>query len=93
MATVNASRCMGLDDCDVLAAGKKADIIMIDLDQPNMQPLNNIVDNIVYSGSKTNIKMTMCDGKILYEDGVFNAGVDPEKIYAKANELMAKYKE
>jgi len=93
MATVNASHCMGLDDCDVLAAGKKADIIMIDLDQPNMQPLNNIVDNIVYSGSKTNIKMTMCDGKILYEDGVFNAGVDPEKIYAKANELMAKYKE
>ncbi len=93
MATVNGSRCMGLDDCDVLAKGKKADIIMIDLAQPNMQPLNNIVDNIVYSGSKTNIKMTMCDGKILYEDGSFNVGADPEKIYAKANELMDKYKD
>ena len=93
MATVNGSRCMGLDDCDVLAVGKLADIIMIDLNQPNMQPLNNIVDNIVYSGSKTNIKMTMCDGKILYEDGRFNVDADPEKIYATANELMAKYKD
>ena len=34
---------MGLDNCDRLAAGKKADLIMIDLQQPNMQPENNIV--------------------------------------------------
>ena len=93
MATVNGARCMGLDDCDVLAKGKKADIIMIDLNQPNMQPLNNIVDNIVYSGSKTNIKMTMIDGKILFEDGQYHVGVSPEEIYARANEVMDKYKD
>lgn len=93
MATVNGARCMGLDDCDLLKEGKKADIIMIDLQQPNMQPINNIVDNIVYSGSKSNIKMTMIDGKILYEDGHFNVGVDEKEIYKKANELMAKYKD
>ena len=93
MATVNGAKCMGLDECDILAEGKQADIIMIDLDQPNMQPLNNIVDNIVYSGSKTNIKMTMVGGRILYEDGRFNVGASPEEIYEKANELMAKYKD
>lgn len=93
MATVNGARCMGLTDCDVLKEGKKADIIMIDLHQPNMQPIHNIVDNIVYSGSKTNIKMTMIDGKILYENGKFNVGVDAEDIYRKANEVMAKYKD
>ena len=93
MATVNGARCMGLNDCDVLAEGKLADIIMIDLCQPNMQPINNIVDNIVYSGSKTNIKMTMCNGKILYEDGKFDVGTEPSEVYEKANELMAKYKD
>ena len=41
---------MQLEDCDRLA-GKKADIVMIDLNQPNMQPENNIVKNLVYSGS------------------------------------------
>lgn len=92
MATVNGAHCMGLADCDTLSVGKLADIIMIDLEQPNMQPLNNIVDNIVYSGSKTNIKMTMVGGRILYENGMFNAGVDPEKIYETANAIMAKHK-
>lgn len=93
MATVNGAKCMGLNECDVLAEGKKADIIMIDIHQPNMQPLNNMVDNIVYSGSRANIKMTMIDGKVLYEDGKFSVGEDPEKIYDTANAVMAKYKE
>ncbi|MBR4574632.1 MAG: amidohydrolase [Lachnospiraceae bacterium] len=93
MATVNGSRCMKLSDCDVLAEGKKADLIMIDMHQPNMQPINNITDNIVYSGSKTNIRMTMCNGKILFEDGQYDSSVDPEKIYETANALMDKYRE
>ncbi len=93
MATVNGSLCMNLNDCDVLASGKKADIIMIDMHQPNMQPVNNIPVNIVYSGSRANVKMTMCNGKILYEDGEYKCGVDPERIYENANTLMAKYRD
>ena len=65
---------MGLPDCDCLAAGKKADLVMIDLQQPNMQPENNLVKNLVYSGSKQNVKLTMVNGKVLYEDGTFLIG-------------------
>ena len=90
MATVNGAGAMGLADCDVLAEGKKADIIMIDLHQPNMQPLNNIAKNIVYSGSKQNVKMTMIDGKILYYEGKFLCCSDPEALYAKANEIIGR---
>lgn len=90
MATVNGAISMGLDNCDVLAEGKLADIIMIDLQQPNMQPINNIAKNIVYSGSKMNVKMTMIDGKILYEDGKFADGIDVEDIYAKSNAILEK---
>lgn len=90
MATVNGAHAMGLTDADVLEEGKLADIIMIDLHQPNMQPLNNIAKNIVYSGSKQNVKMTMINGQILYENGEFLNGVDVEKIYAKANEIIAR---
>ena len=88
MATVEGAHCMGLYNADVLAEGKFADLIMIDLHQPNMQPLNNIEKNIVYSGSKQNVKMTMVDGKILYEDGKFNIGISPEEVYEKANEII-----
>ncbi len=52
MATVEGAHAMGLTNADVLAEGKFADLIMIDLHQPNMQPINNIEKNIVYSGSK-----------------------------------------
>lgn len=87
MATINGAKAMGLQDCDVLNIGKKADIIMIDLHKPNMQPINNIPKNIVYSGSKLNIKMTMINGVILYENGSFHKAIDAEKIYEKANQI------
>ena len=77
---------MGLSDCDTLQAGKKADLIMIDLNQPNMQPLQNIEKNIVYSGSKQNVKMTMVGGNVLYRDGNFYLDSTPEEIYRKSNE-------
>ncbi len=70
MATVNGAKAMGLEDCDVLSVGKKADIIMIDLHQPNMQPIHNIPKNLVYSGSKSNVCMTMISGRILYQNEV-----------------------
>ncbi len=90
MATVNGAHCMGLMDADVLAEGKLADLIMIDLHQPNMQPINNIEKNIVYSGSKQNVKMTMVNGKILYEKGEFFVGEDPMKVYEKANAVVKR---
>lgn len=92
MATVNGALAMGLTDADVLAEGKLADIIMIDLNQPNMQPINNICKNIVYSGSKQNVIMTMIHGKILYRDGQFLLSDKPEEIYQKANEIINKYR-
>ena len=90
MATVNGAHAMGIPECDTLAVGKKADLIMIDLNQPNMQPLQNIEKNLVYSGSKQNVKMTMIDGRIRYEDGHFQIGVSAEGVYAQANRIARK---
>lgn len=88
MATVNGARAMGLMQADVLAAGKLADMILIDLNQPNMQPLNHIAKNLVYSGSKQNVIMTMVGGRILFEKGEFFVTDRPEDIYRKANEII-----
>jgi 5-methylthioadenosine/S-adenosylhomocysteine deaminase len=90
MATVNGAHAMGLMDADVLAEGKLADIIMLDLYQPNMQPINNIQKNIVYSGSKSNVMMTMIGGIIRYENGRFNIGEEPSDIYKKAEEISKR---
>lgn len=88
MATAGGAHAMQLPDCDCLAVGKKADLIMIDLQQPNMQPENNIVKNLVYSGSKQNVKLTMVNGKVLYENNQFEIGFDPADIYRHANAII-----
>lgn len=92
MATAGGAHAMQLFDCDSLAVGKKADIVMIDLQQPNMQPENNIVKNLVYSGSKQNVKLTMVNGRILYEDGRFDIGFDPAEVYQHANAVIRRMK-
>ncbi len=92
MATVNGARSMCLNDCDTLEVGKKADFIEIDLNQPNMQPLNNIAKNVVYAGSKQNVRRTVVDGKILYDSGEYFIGDSPETIYKKANEIINEMK-
>ena len=90
MATAGGAHAMQLDDCDSLAVGKKADLIMIDLQQPNMQPENNIVKNLVYSGSKQNVKLTMVNGRVLKGANRFDIGFDPKEIYAHANRIIRR---
>lgn len=90
MATVNGAKAMRLPKADVLAKGKLADIILIDLHQPNMQPVHNIAKNLVYSGSKANVLMTMINGKILYREGEFNVGESPEAIYEKCDRIVRR---
>ncbi len=90
MATAGGAKAMGLNECDSLAEGKLADLIVIDLKQPNMQPENNFVKNIVYSGSKQNVKLTMVNGKILYENQKFYIGTDEEEVYRRANEIIGR---
>ena len=90
MATVHGAKAMHLNKADTLSKGKFADIIMIDLHQPNMQPIHNIPKNLVYSGSKSNVIMTMINGKIPYRNGEFNIGENPETIYAKCDKIVKR---
>lgn len=89
MATTGSAKCMGLDNCDCIDTDKKADLIVIDLKRPSMQPIQNITKNLVYSGSKDCVKLTMVNGKILYENGDFPT-LDIEKIYSEANEVVRR---
>ena len=87
--TTGGAYCMGLNDSDVLSEGKNADLIMIDMNKPCMQPENNIVRNIVYSGDNSCVKMTMINGKILYENGEFTT-IDYAETRKKCAELLSQ---
>ncbi len=92
MATEGSAKAMRMEGLDGLYVGAKADLVIIDLAQPNMQPVHNVVKNIVYAGSKTNVKMTMINGEIKYENGEYFVGEDVDKIYAKAQKIADRIK-
>lgn len=89
MATINGAKALNLN-CGVLEAGKLADLIILDLHQPNMQPIHNIAKNIVYSGSKSNVKCTMVNGEILYEDGHFYVGFEIDALYDEVQKRVER---
>ena len=83
-ACSGGAKAMGLENCDSLAVGKAADLAVINLHRPNMRPIHDLAKNLVYAGTRDNVRLTMIAGRILYENGEFFVGDDPEHIYAEA---------
>lgn len=89
-ATAGGARAMGLADCDCIAPGKQADLIVIDMQKPSMRPVVNIPKNLVYSGSRDCVRLTMIAGRVLYENGEYKTGDDPEQVAAAVEVELAK---
>ena len=71
MATRGGSDALHEPLIGTLEPGMKADFIALDLTTPNMQPVHNIVSNIVYATTGLENKLTVVDGQELYRDGKF----------------------
>jgi 5-methylthioadenosine/S-adenosylhomocysteine deaminase len=82
-ATFAGARGQGRDDCGKLAVGFKADLIVMDLSKPNMRPVHDLANNIVYSASGSDVLLTMVDGKVLYQNGEYLT-IDIEKTIFEA---------
>lgn len=88
MATVRGAVALGYDNLGVLEEGYLADIIMIDIHRPNMQPINDVFNNIVNSCESNNVIMTMVDGEILYRDEKYLCNVNYEEIANNCNKII-----
>jgi 5-methylthioadenosine/S-adenosylhomocysteine deaminase len=68
MATRNGARVALWDDeIGSLEPGKRADVILVDTDRPEMQPVHNPVSNLVYSANGACVDTTIVDGRVLME--------------------------
>lgn len=87
--TAGGASAMGLN-CGKIEKGCAADLVVIDLNLPNMQPLANIPEAVVYSASCRNVLLTMVNGKVLYKNGEYFIGEAPEEIFRKAADAKRK---
>ena len=92
MATREGARYLGID-AGVLAPGKLADVVVVDLERPHLRPLHRVVSTLVYSARGSDVLMTIVGGEVIYEDGRCTR-VEEEPVMAeaqaRAGELIAR---
>ena len=69
MATRNGARALHDSRLGQIAVGLPADLVALDLDAPNLQPLYHPVSHLVYAAGGHEVRLTMIQGEIVYQDG------------------------
>ncbi|QSP95353.1 amidohydrolase [Marinobacter salinisoli] len=75
MATINGARALGIDrEVGSLEVGKKADLLLLKLDRPNLTPYSvneqggNVLWNLVFAADRSNVVGVWVDGRRLIQD-------------------------
>ena len=69
MATLGGARVLGMEEeIGSLEVGKKADVVILDLNKPHLQPVYNIVSHLVYSATGADVRDVIIDGKVIIEN-------------------------
>lgn len=90
MATINGAKALGLDDkIGSLEEGKLADIILIDLNNPNHTPQNNLISSLPYSTFDKDVSYVIINGDLVYDDKKF-VYLNEEEIIKNAEESFEK---
>ncbi|AEE92055.1 5-methylthioadenosine/S-adenosylhomocysteine deaminase [Tepidanaerobacter acetatoxydans Re1] len=90
MATINGAKALGVEkELGSIKVGKKADIILIDLNKPHLCPLHNPLSAICYSAQGSDVHTVIVDGKILMENYELKT-IDVEKAMYKTAECSRK---
>ena len=92
MATINGAKALGLKNLGIIKQGCLADIILVELNSPNMQPINDLANNLVNSCNGGNVYLTMVNGEILYCNNKFYLDIDIDEIYSQVNKRINKIK-
>lgn len=90
IATRNGAIAQGREDCGRMEVGAKADMIMIDLAAINNIPTYDLATTLAYSANTSNVLLTMCDGRILYENGEYTS-IDIECLRFEARQIIRHY--
>ena len=87
MATIGGARVLGLEkEIGSVEIGKKADLILVDLEKPHLYPKADLIANMVYSAQGSDVKTVLIDGKIVLENYSLMS-YDEREIMEKAEEM------
>jgi 5-methylthioadenosine/S-adenosylhomocysteine deaminase len=86
MATLGGAKALGLDSiCGTIEVGKRADLILVDIDTLHNQPINDIFSQIVHCAKASDVRTVIVSGEILLQDRML-ARHDEKQILADARQ-------
>lgn len=92
MATINGAKALNMDEkIGSIEEGKKADMIIIDMNSELMQPINNVFADIVYNAKGSNVETTIVNGQVLMENRNISNN-NEEKIYEECAKIIERIK-
>lgn len=92
MATIGAARVLGLESfIGSIETGKKADLIIVDTDQPHLTPMYNPVSHMVYAARGSDVTTVMINGTIVMQDGRLTT-MDLGRIMDDVNQIAHEIK-
>jgi 5-methylthioadenosine/S-adenosylhomocysteine deaminase len=87
MATIDGARVLGLEDTTgSLETGKKADIIIVDVNRPHLIPMYNVYSHLVYAVNGSDVVTAIVNGRLLMEDRVLKT-VDVDAVMRAVNQI------
>lgn len=86
LACKNGAASQGRKDCGSIKVGNRADIVIYDMDRPNMLPVFDAAANLLYAASSQDIVLSMIDGKVVYQNGEYKT-IDIEKVKFHAKRI------
>jgi 5-methylthioadenosine/S-adenosylhomocysteine deaminase len=90
LATIGGARAIGrADELGSLEVGKRADVVLVDLDRPHTSPMADPVSNLVYAANGSDVHTVLIDGQVVVRDGIA-VRVDEEAILAEARVATAR---
>jgi len=90
MATIEGAKLLGIaDEVGTLEAGKRADLILIDLDKPHLQPVHDLPSLIAYSATGADVDTTIVNGRILMRKRQLH-GLSWEEVHREASHRAAR---
>lgn len=86
LATLGGARALGLEsEIGSIEVGKRADLVVLDLDGPHAQPAEaDLISRIVYSARAADVRHVIVDGRVVVRDGVLKSA-DVAEIRRGAN--------
>ncbi|MFH0517095.1 amidohydrolase [Streptomyces sp. M41] len=88
MATIEGARALGLgEQLGSLEAGKRADLIVLDLGAPHLRPSHDPWSTLAYAAHSADVRDTVVDGRVLMRERVLTT-LDEEAVIADLEALV-----